>query len=323
MRASRLATTVVVVSTLVVALAASADAATAKPGGKCPKKGIVVHNSATNTDFVCTKKGSALVWVKTGGGSGSSGSGSGSSGSGSSAGVSSSAEIPKVLQNWALNIAPYDAATGKAGVMQIKGVQPPTFANPEDTAMYSHIVGLYGESIKGGIQEPQMGFYAPLGTPVISMLDGTVCDRPRLYSGDYSIRVAPPGVACNGGSASVLIEHEHLLSPTVNVGDKVTAGQQIGVVSDYNPHWKAKGFGLIETGVFFIKKSDPTRPWHACLANYLVPAKSAALQATLSSIETAWNTERNDPSLYNLAAQNPVGCLTQADITDSNSGQKQ
>jgi len=315
MRASRLMSIVALISVLTVAWASTADAATAKPGGRCPKAGITVHDNATNADLKCTKKGKSLVWVKAGGGSGS-------SGSGSSVGISSSADIPKVIQNWALNIAPYDAATGKAGVMQIKGVQPPSFANPEDTAMYSHIVGLYGESIKGGIQEPQMGFYAPLGTPVISMLDGTVCDRPRLYSGDYSIRVAPPGVACSGGSASVLYEHEHLLNPMVNVGDKVAAGQQIGVVSDYNPHWKAKGIGLIELGVFFIKKSDPTRPWHACLANYLAPSKSAALKATLTSIETAWNTERGDPSLYNLSAQNPVGCLTQSDITDTQAGQQ-
>jgi hypothetical protein len=155
------------------------------------------------------------------------------------------------------------------------------------------------------------------------MLDGTVCDVPKLYSNDYSVRVVPSGVTCANGAASVLIEHEHLLNPTVKAGDKVRAGQQIGVVSDYNPHWKAKGFGVIETGVFFIKKSDPGRPWHACLANYLAPSKSASLQATLSSIETAWNTERNDPSLYSLAAQNPVGCLTQADITDAQAGQKQ
>lgn len=321
MRAARLFSAVIIVPVLTVALAQVADAASAKPGGKCGRKGTVVHDAATNADLVCSKKGSSLVWVRSGGGSGAAG---GSAGSASgTAGIASSAQIPKVIQNWALDLAPFDPATGRAGVMQITGVQPPTFANPEDTAMYSHIVGLYGESIKGGIQEPQMGFYAPLGTPVISMLDGTVCSRPQLYSGDFSVRVAPPGVACKDGAASILVEHEHLLNPTVNVGAKVKAGQQLGVVSDYNPNWKAKGMGVIETGVFFIKSSDTSRPWHACLANFLAPAKSAALQATLSSIETAWNAERADPSLYNVAAQNPVGCLTQADITDTQSGQKQ
>jgi hypothetical protein len=221
-----------------------------------------------------------------------------------------------------LSLAPYDAATGKAGVMQLAGVTPPTFGNPVDDNMYSRIVGLYGEELKG-MTEPQMAFMAPLGTPVISMVNGTVCDLPTLYSNDFSVRVAPTGTKCVGNAASILFEHEHLLNPTVKVGDKVTAGQQIGVVSDFNPHWKAKGIGIIETGVFFSKGSSDNRPWHACLANALDPSKAAGLLSTLSSIEQGWMTVRGDTSLYSLSAQNPIGCLTTADITDSNSGVKQ
>jgi hypothetical protein len=167
-----------------------------------------------------------------------------------------------------------------------------------------------------------MAFLAPLGTPVISMLDGTVCDLPTLYSNDYSVRVAPSGTSCMPGGASILFEHEHLINPTVKVGDKVSAGQKIGTVSDYNSNWKAKGLGMIETGVFFSKNDNSGKPWHACLANYLDPAKKASMLAVLTSVESAWIAERNDPSLYSLGAQNPVGCLTQDDITDSNIGTK-
>jgi hypothetical protein len=42
----------------------------------------------------------------------------------------------------------------------------------------------------------------------------------------------------------------------------------------------------------------------------------------LTSIENGWIAVRNDPGLYSLAAQNPIGCLTQDDITDSNTGVK-
>jgi hypothetical protein len=304
-----------VASALCVNLAPGALAAP-KPGGKCPKAGITVH--VGNSDVRCTKKGKALVWVKLNSRPGA----SGGSGSGGTLGIASSAQIPKVIQNWGLALAPYDAASGKAGVMQIAGVTPPTFGNPEDDNMYSRIVGLYGEKLKG-VDEPQMAFVAPLGTPVISMVDGTVCDLPTLYSNDFSVRVAPAGMTCMGNAASVLFEHEHLLSPSVKVGDKVKAGQQIGVVSDFNPHWKAKGMGIIETGVFFSKSQGDGRPWHACLANSLDPAKAASLTSTLSSIEQGWMAARGNSALYNLAAQNPVGCLTQADITDGNSGVKQ
>ena len=168
-----------------------------------------------------------------------------------------------------------------------------------------------------------MAFIAPLGTPVIAMADGTVCDLPMLYSNDYSIRVAPKGTACKGGAANILFEHEHVLNPLVKVGDTVKAGQRIATVSDYNPNWRAKGYGMVETGVFFMKDDNSGRPWHACLANYLAPGVQGSLLATLTSIQQAWIAERGDPTLYDLNAQSPVGCLTKADITDSNAGVKQ
>ena len=293
---------------LAAAVAPAANAAT-KPGAKCTKAGVTVH--VGNSDLRCVKKGGKLVWVKV--------SSEGASGENSSS-ITSNASIPKVIQNWGLALEPYDAATGKAGVMQIAGVTPPTFSNPADTAAYSRIVGLYGDVVLG-ILEPQMAFIAPLGTPVISMLDGTVCDLPQLYSNDYSVRVAPKGMACMTGGAPILFEHEHLISPLVKVGDKVRAGQRLGTVSDYMSNWKAKGMGMIETGVFFAKAGSNV-PWHACLANYLAPSKKSSMTNVLTSIENGWIAVRNDPGLYSLAAQNPIGCLTQDDITDSNTGVK-
>ena len=298
-----------VFAVLTASVIAPAVQAAPKPGAKCTKAGVTVH--VGNSDLRCVKKGGKLVWVKV--------SSEGASGENSSS-ITSNASIPKVIQNWGLALEPYDAATGKAGVMQIAGVTPPTFSNPADTAAYSRIVGLYGDVVQG-ILEPQMAFIAPLGTPVISMLDGTVCDLPQLYSNDYSVRVAPKGMACMTGGAPILFEHEHLISPLVKVGDKVRAGQRLGTVSDYNSNWKAKGMGMIETGVFFAKAGSNV-PWHACLANYLAPSKKSSMTNVLTSIENGWIAVRNDPGLYSLAAQNPIGCLTQDDITDSNTGVK-
>ena len=315
-------TSAALIGALALAGASSANAAPAKEGGKCKKVGATAHTS--KGDLRCTKNGKYLVWVRVMSGS-SSGNGSGgggsSSASGGTNGIASNASIPKVVENWGLDLAPYDGATGKAGVMQLAGVTPPTFPNPADNEMYSRIVGIYGMDAKG-IKEPQLAFMAPLGTPVISMVNGTVCDLPTLYSNDFSVRVAPTGVTCQGGAANVLFEHEHLIDPLVKVGDTVKAGQRIGTVSDFNSNWKSKGMGTIETGVFFMKNDNSGRPWHACLSNYLAPSKSASMLSTLSSIEQGWMTVRGDSSLYNLSAQSPVGCLTQDDITDSNSGVK-
>jgi len=165
------------------------------------------------------------------------------------------------------------------------------------------------------MKEPQIAIIAPLGTPVISMVDGTVCGLSKVWSNDYSVQVAPIGTPCMIGNwATVLFEHEHLINPTVKVGDKVKAGQQIGTVSDYNPYWKAKGFGMIEIGVFFVKKGS-NKSWHACLGNYLAPTKRDSMLAVLTSVQMAWMAELSDPTLYDLGAQNPVVCLTNDDNT--------
>ena len=282
----------IVAMSLVAAAFPSVASAANQAGDSCKKAGITLYNG----ELLCTKKGKRLIWVK------------------SQVGLTSNANIPKVIQNWGLAVDTYDSGSGMAGVMRIRGVTPPTFGNAADDAMYRHIFGVYGMDLKG-MKEPQIAIIAPLGTPVISMVDGTVCNLSKVWSNDYSVRVAPIGTPCMIGNwATVLFEHEHLINPMVKVGDKVKAGQQIGTVSDYNQHWKAKGFGMIEIGVFFVKKGS-NKSWHACLGNYLAPAKRDSMLAVLTSVQMAWMAELSDPTLYDLGAQNPVVCLTNDDNT--------
>jgi hypothetical protein len=303
----RLLVSVVLACAVVVSVSLSNVNAASNAGGKCTKAGVTAKSGKST--LKCTKVGSKLVWVA------QKSTTSGSSGTQ----PTSQRDIPAIIQNWGFNFADYSAATGKAGDMLIKGVTPPTFTGPNaatDNAMYRLLIGPIGAVVQGMV-EPQNGFYLPLGTSVISMVDGTVCDVPKLYSNDYSVRVAPPGMACMQGGAYILYEHEHILNPAVKVGDKVTAGQKIGIVGDYNPHWKAKGLGILETGVFFSKKGS-NAPWHACLSSFLDPSKKTALLATLSSAYAAWEAELGDNKLYDEAKMSPVGCYTTAEMTDSN-----
>lgn len=299
-----------------IVVAASLTGAANNAGGKCTKAGVTVKSGATS--LKCTKVGKNLIWVATSSKSSGSGSGSSTSG-GSSAQPTSQKDIPAIIQNWGFNFAPYSSATGKAGDMQIAGITPPTFTGPNaasDNFMYRHLIGPIGEEVRGAT-EPQNAFYLPIGTSVISMVTGTVCDVPKLYSDDYSVRVAPPGMSCMQGGAYILFEHEHLLNPTVKVGDKVTAGQKLGIVSDYNQYWKAKGLGVIETGVFFSKVGS-NKPWHACLSSFIDPSKKSAMLATLSSAYAAWETERGDSTLYDEAKMPIVGCYVVTEMTDNN-----
>ena len=253
-----------------------------------------------------------------GGSSGGSGDGPGSPGASDASGGTGgstfngdSATIPVIIKNWSIAIAPFDAATGKAGVMQIAGVVPPTFPNPEDTLMYRHIASSYGTEVRGE-KDPQMAFVAPLGTKVLAMIDGTVCDLPVLYSDDYSVRIAPPGVPCypapNFG-ADLLFEHEHIIDPLVKVGDTVKAGQEIGSVATWMTAWTEMGFGVTEIGVFYSKG---TSPMHACLANYIDPAVKDQMIAALVSIQEAWTKERKDDTLY--PTEEVPGCITTEDL---------
>ena len=308
---------------VVVALVASTVVGTSsvvsanKEGGACKKAGT--KTGIPGGTLVCTRVTSGknkgkLVWTRM-----SSGSSSGSSGSSGAITtttttttvprVTSVADIPKVVQNWGLAVALYDSATGKAGVLAIRGVIPPSFGNPRDDSLYKHIVSLYGATIREGTREPQPVWVAPLGTQVISMVDGTVCEVSSVWSGDFSVRVSPTGIPCAVG---LRFEHEHVISPSVRVGDTVKAGQAIALVSDYNSHWRNKGLGILDIGVHFGKSDN--LPYKACPSLVLSPNKRDELLAIMRSVQTAWMAERNDNSLYDLSAQSPIGCLTSDDI---------
>ena len=231
---------------------------------------------------------------------------------GGSKALTSSADIPATIENWGFDLRPFDPATGKAGVMQIAGVLTPP-QDSHDTMDSRYLFMDYGVPDSGSA-DLQMPFFLPLGTPVVAMADGVVCDVPKLYSGDYSVRIAPTGIECTGaGQASVMFETEHVINPLVQQGETITAGTQVATVSDYHQNWAALGLGIVEIGVSFNQGNDGS-PWHACPARFLDPTKATELTAALASIHAAWEAEQGDTTMYDEAAQSPLGCTTLEDI---------
>src|SRR3989344_4844968 len=90
---------------------------------------------------------------------------------------------------------------------------------------------------------PQPTYVVPLGTPVRSLVDGIVAAIPTLWSGDYSIQVT-----ADGKMQKWVYETEHIINPKVAVGDKVTAGQVIGEVINFDKG-AAAGYGAVEIGI--------------------------------------------------------------------------
>lgn len=232
-------------------------------------------------------------------------------------GLKSSAEIPSVVENVGFELAPFDPVTGMAGAMKITGVTPPRLPDNDPNkavldARNDYLFLPYGWSEADGL-DPQWTFFLPLGTPVIAPASGVVCDLPVLYSNDYSVRIAPDGFDCSGSAAAVLIETEHVIDPLVAVGDRVTAGQRVATVSDYQSIWKQAGFGIVEIGVFFSLGGDGV-PWHACPSKFLAPGARESVLASLTSVMDAWSAESQKP-LY-VDANNPVpGCFRTEDVT--------
>lgn len=257
-----------------------------------------------------------------GGGNGNGGGGGDRSGGAGTEGIDSSSDITPVAQNLGFQLAPFDPATGMAGDVRITGARPPVVPSNDPNAASlnaanRYIMWPYGMSESSGGStkvDVQAAYFLPLGTPIISMVSGTVCDVPKLYSDDYSVRVAPDGVDCgHEGKAAVLFETEHVIDPVVKFGDHVSAGQRVATVGTYRRDWAAAGFGIVEIGVAFMKNGSD-RPWHACPSLTLDPKIAPRLLAELSAANAAWAEELGDDSLY--AGDAMPGCRLITDVTE-------
>lgn len=150
---------------------------------------------------------------------------------------------------------------------------------------------------------PQPTYVVPLGTKVRSIVDGVVAATPTLWSGDYSIQVTE-----DGKIQKWIYETEHLINPVVKVGDKVTAGQIVGEVSDFN-NGAPEGYGAVEIGIL---KGGPT-PEHVCPFAYLDDSVKEETFAKMRELFKSWEEYVGDTSLYDESLPIP-GCLTNSPI---------
>lgn len=320
---TRVAVTVVVVAALLLPGLASATLVEIE-GTKCPKVGQkrVVKKST----YLCKKTSKGAFWFTTSSATSATvakptttsvARSTGSTAAPTAAtSIASQNEIPAVVQNFGFRLAAYSSATGYAGDLKIRGVVPPTFSGENaarDNTQYRLLIDPIALQTVLGKPSPQMSIWLPLGTKVISMVTGTVCRVEKLYSGDFTIMVAVPQLPCSNGQAAVSFEHEHVIAPAVVVGQKVAAGDVIATVSDYNPHWKSKGLGVVEIGILF-GKTRSSQAWHACVAKFLDPAVKTSVQQSLESVFVAWEAELADPDVFNERAMPVAGCYTTEDI---------
>ncbi|MDO8496210.1 MAG: M23 family metallopeptidase [bacterium] len=207
---------------------------------------------------------------------------------------SSSDEPPLLLKSIGINLDYYDPGTNRAG----------DFLFTKQNLHFKRLLMPYGffipsSSASPDKYNPQPTFILPLGTPVRSLVDGVVASMPTLWSGDYSIHVTT-----NGKLEKWIYEVEHVINPTVKVGDKVKAGQIVGEVSTFDQGVPA-GFGAVEIGIL---KGGST-PQHVCPFAYLDPSIKQEMEKKIIAFYKSWEDYVGDQTLYDELSGTP-GCLT-------------
>lgn len=148
---------------------------------------------------------------------------------------------------------------------------------------------------------PQPTFIIPLGTKIHSLVDGVVVNVPKLYSNDYSIQV---GV---DKESQWLYETEHVINPTVKVGDTVKAGQVIAEASTHDSQYHP-GFGLYEIGILHAGTTGP--PQHVCPFKYLDDSIKQDIYSKLTNYYAAWEAYQGNNTLYDESKHVVPGCYT-------------
>ncbi len=144
-------------------------------------------------------------------------------------------EMKPVLKNLGINIEPWDKTTKRAGDFLF---ERKNYVDNKIFTEFAHrIVNDMGEKLL-----PEIGFNVPVGTIVVSPLDGVITEV-RLYepSQDYIIFIK------TDESSPWIVGFEHVYYVRMNVGDTVVAGQELAEVS---PSYGRTEFGNVEINVW-------------------------------------------------------------------------
>jgi hypothetical protein len=183
------------------------------------------------------------------------------------------------------------------------GIEFSDFEFTKEKLQFGKLFMEYGFYISGNVDNlaknnPQPTFIVPLGTPVRSLVDGVVANIETVWSGDYSIQVTS-----DGKLQKWIYETEHIINPLVKVGDKVSAGQIVGEVSNFDKR-VPKGYGTVEIGI--LKSGNP--PSHLCPFAYLDDSVKEDIYSQIGVLFKSWENYVGDQTLYKETTI--PGCLT-------------
>ena len=147
---------------------------------------------------------------------------------------------PPVLKNLGVNIQPWDKTRHTAGDFLFENKN---YVDNKIFTEFAHkIVNEFGEKLL-----PEIGFNVPVGTKVVSPIDGVITDI-KLYepSQDYIIFMKTVE------SSPWIVGFEHIYNMRVKAGDRVVTDQELAEVS---PSYGKTEFGNVEIKVWTAGKN--------------------------------------------------------------------
>lgn len=142
---------------------------------------------------------------------------------------------PPILKNLGIKIEPWNKATNRAGDFLFENKN---YVDNKIFTEFAHkIVNEFGEKLL-----PEIGFNVPVGTKVVSPINGVITDV-KFYepSQDYIIFIK------TDASSPWIVGFEHVYNVRMKAGDRVLAGQELAEVS---PSYGKTEFGNVEINVW-------------------------------------------------------------------------
>jgi len=201
-----------------------------------------------------------------------------------------------IIKSIGFNLDYYNAATKKAGDMEF-------FQLPSKLIFmdYGYIIPAEETVEKTAKPEVHPSIILPLGTKVLSPIDGVVTAVPTLYSNDNSVQITP-----SGKMEGLIFELEHVKNPAVKTGDKVAAGQIVAEVTDFSSH-NHPGYGYFDLAVFRTNQNG--EPEHLCPFLYLNSSIKEETYKKIRALYASWEEFMGDKNIYQDSYTVP-GCIT-------------
>ena len=197
-----------------------------------------------------------------------------------------------ILKNLGVNIEPWNKKTNRAGDFLFEN------KNYVDNKIFTE----FGHKIVNDMGEkflPEIGFNVPVGTKVVSPIDGIITDL-KLYepSQDYIIFMG------TDETSPWIVGFEHVYNLRVKVGDKILAGQELAEVS---PSYGKTEFGNVEINVWTAGQSIIKY----CPFNFLDESLKPVYEEKLNKLASDWE-EFVGKDVYKQEDWFQPGCLVES-----------